>query len=786
MSIRNVLLGLLLLFSVTLSLFVANSTVNNYQKHAAYSEVVQSAAFDKALFKALLNFRSERGDSGTALGLSDEAGKLSRQSVVTNRASVDAAMAEAFAIKKDLNEATLDSATQELRSVFDKVLAYRSRIDAELALPLEKRDPSVAPASMDLGNELLAALEKTSNIAEGYIRTLDASMTPMIQIRSFAWAARAFGGTGAVVLNGLVASGAPMTAQQRDTLSTADANTAFAWKSAGVLVDHPATSPAIKDAYAAASETYFGGSFAETRKSLVDTLVQGGKSPMNIDEWRPLTTSKLGALADVASLAMDRINEEAADAKESALTLTMAYLAVLVIAVAMSTFGIVVVLKRVIRPIEDLTNCMGDLAGGNRDVTVPGASRKDEIGGMAASVEVFRQAAIRNAELEMQTEENRKIAERDRVEMQRRAEAEAEERLTQATSVLASGLKQLASGNMVCEIHENLAAQFEPLRMDFNASVQQLREALSAVGRSASSVNSGSAEISNASNDLSKRTEQQAASLEETAAALEEITSNVVATSKRTSEARDVAQSARTTADSSGKIVRDAVLAMEKIEQSSNQIGQIIGVIDEIAFQTNLLALNAGVEAARAGDAGKGFAVVAQEVRELAQRSANAAKEIKGLIANSATAVGQGVKLVNDTGESLSAIETLVVTINEHMDAIATAAQEQSVGLGEVNTAVNHMDQATQQNAAMVEEMNAAGMSLADESNQLRSLLAGFRIGDQVAQLRETSRQMQSAAAPRAPAARPVAAAPARPAPAPRAVVSRGSAAVAKDNWEEF
>jgi len=165
---------------------------------------------------------------------------------------------------------------------------------------------------------------------------------------------------------------------------------------------------------------------------------------------------------------------------------------------------------------------------------------------------------------------------------------------------------------------------------------------------------------------------------------------------------------------------------MRRIEESSSQISNIIGVIDEIAFQTNLLALNAGVEAARAGDAGKGFAVVAQEVRELAQRSAKAAKEIKELIRNSSVEVEGGVKLVRATGDALKTIETYVVTINQHMDAIATSAREQSVGLAEVNTAVNQMDQVTQQNAAMVEETNAASATLANEASRLRDLIAQF------------------------------------------------------------
>jgi methyl-accepting chemotaxis protein len=175
--------------------------------------------------------------------------------------------------------------------------------------------------------------------------------------------------------------------------------------------------------------------------------------------------------------------------------------------------------------------------------------------------------------------------------------------------------------------------------------------------------------------------------------------------------------------------MRDAVAAMGEIEQSSVQVSQIIGVIDEIAFQTNLLALNAGVEAARAGDAGRGFAVVAQEVRVLAQRSAEAAKEIKALIAASSDQVKQGVKLVGDTGQALSGIVAKVAEIDALIAEIAQSSQEQATGLNEVNTAINQMDQVTQQNAAMVEETTAAASSLRSEAAELARLVAGFDTG---------------------------------------------------------
>lgn len=386
--------------------------------------------------------------------------------------------------------------------------------------------------------------------------------------------------------------------------------------------------------------------------------------------------------------------------------------------------------RTIILPIKALSNDMQTLAEGQTDLTLQGIHRKDEIGDMAAAVEVFRLAAISNKQLEAEAIAQRETSESDRLRLTEQAEAAARLKLQQATSSLATGLRRLAAGDLGFQLLEPFAPDFEDLRHDLNAVVEQLSEALTSVAHAAGSIDSGTREISMSSDDLSKRTEQQAASLEETAAALDEITANVSNASKRADEARTVAIDANNSAAHSGAVVANAVKAMQRIEESSRQISNIIGVIDEIAFQTNLLALNAGVEAARAGDAGKGFAVVAQEVRELAQRSAKAAKEIKDLIRNSSTEVESGVKLVRDTGEALKTIEQYVVTINQHMDAIATSSREQSLGLAEVNTAVNQMDQVTQRNAAMVEETNAASATLASESRKLHELISQFKLAN--------------------------------------------------------
>ncbi|AIC30844.1 methyl-accepting chemotaxis protein (plasmid) [Rhizobium etli bv. mimosae str. IE4771] len=463
-------------------------------------------------------------------------------------------------------------------------------------------------------------------------------------------------------------------------------------------------------------------------------------------EMRSYSDKLKEATSSLVELDVSGSNKAAELSKETFASIEFYLLAAIGLAGLLVLGAVAFVLKSIANPIAGITVSMRRLAEGDTGSEIPFADRADEVGSMAAAVEIFRQAAITNKRLALDAEENRNKAEADRVAAQKQAEEDASERLRIATSGLAAGLKRLAAGDLAFQLNEAFAPDFEVLRHDFNQSVTQLGATLRAISESIGTIDEGTREISSGASDLSKRTEQQAASLEETAAALEQITANVSNSSKRTEETRAVATEANRSAGASAEVVSHAEEAMERIETSSQQISNIISVIDEIAFQTNLLALNAGVEAARAGEAGKGFAVVAQEVRELAQRSASAAKEIKGLIQNSSKEVESGVKLVRDTGQALKTIGGFITQINQHMDSIATSAKEQSIGLSEVNVAVNRMDQTTQQNATMVQQSTAASDSLAQEAQKLRELVAQFRLDDtasgQSTTLRATARSM--------------------------------------------
>ena len=384
----------------------------------------------------------------------------------------------------------------------------------------------------------------------------------------------------------------------------------------------------------------------------------------------------------------------------------------MLIAVAVTALTIVVgaatlgwaglfVWRAVVLPITRLTQSLRQMAAGDYSTVLEGDEDGDEVAQMSAAARVFQQTAL--------------------------AKAAAEHEQAEVVAALSTGLGRLATQDLEYRISQPFPPAYEGLRENFNRALVAMADAIGSVRAGANAVMTSIGEIRASADDLSSRNEQQAASLEETAAAMAEVTRAMQGSAVRAEDVRTSIGMAHREAGEGGAVVTRAIEAMAAIEQSAQEIGQIIGVIDAIAFQTNLLALNAGVEAARAGDAGRGFAVVAHEVRALAQRSTDAAKDIKTLITTSSHQVSSGVELVGETGTLLGRIVTRVGDVTALAEEIAESARVQANHIEQVNGAVSEMDRMTQQNAAMVQQTTATTRNLAQESEQLQALVRRFK-----------------------------------------------------------
>ena len=471
---------------------------------------------------------------------------------------------------------------------------------------------------------------------------------------------------------------------------------------------------------------------AATLKSAIDTLIGQGKaseaSTVEDSGLSPAVASVEARTDQVWSFAqaeLVRLLNARINRIESKLTISLS-LCILALVTASALAAAVAI--GLARRISAQINTMEVLAANDTSVAIQNLDDRNETGRIAAALAIFKDGLIDRNRLQREAARLHEIAEA-KLGVSEAAFRDAGQDQADVVETLSAALAKLAKGDLTVTV-ESVFPNYAKLRADFNSAVGSLREVVGGISSATSAIQNGANDIVGASDDLSRRTEQQAASLEETAAALDDITATIKRSADGSRKATALVTQTRSDTARSGEIMNEARAAVGEIEKSSGQISQIIGVIDEIAFQTNLLALNAGVEAARAGDAGRGFAVVAQEVRALAQRSAEAAKEIKSLISQSSGQVQRGVRLVGETGQALEVIVARVGEVDTLIGEIALASREQASSLSKVNTAVNQMDQITQQNAAMVKQATAAASTLKAEGVELTSLVSQFQIGD--------------------------------------------------------
>ncbi len=776
-SIRTLLLSIVAAFVVGLLYAASANLLSAWDSMRSGRAMQHNAEIGDLFLSSAGSLAAERGITNAALAAASAADPDMIAKIAELRRRGDDALTSALKKLRDgVDFAGRDALTASVRQGHDALIALRRDIDRQLPLPASGRDSNILARWVPAATALIMSSQDLRIAAQEVPATALARTQIMLDLRQAMWVVSEYAGRERAMVGGMIAGQAHIDDQSLATLAEYRGRLEQSWASIEVYASRSFADPVVVPAIAAAKSEFFG-TFGALRESVYKASADGRPYPVDTNEWVSSATRAIDSLLALSDVLGAATSNYAAQVEARGFNGFVASSAVLAIAVMLGMFAFWIVVTRVTRPIHALTVVMSRLSTGDLDLAVPSVEGQDEVGQMARAVEIFREAGLANRRLEAEAEEGRRLTEEERRQREAQKATEAE-KLAHAMNTLATALGHLADGDVGHRIETPLADTLDKLRIDFNQSAERLEEALRAVGGNAAAIRSGAEQIRVATSDLAKRTEMQAASVEETAAAIEEITTAVKDASRRANEAGELVERTRKQAERSGAVVEQTVEAMSAIENSSDAIGKIIGVIDEIAFQTNLLALNAGVEAARAGDAGKGFAVVAQEVRELAQRSAEAAREIKVLITSSANQVKAGVGLVGETGGTLRSIIAEVQEISRHVSAIVEAAREQSIGLQEISTAVNQMDQGAQQNAAMVEESSAACHGLAGETAALNELVSKFRFGDALVR----SHGAASPAAASVPASAPAIG---RERPV-RLAARDGAALVTRESWTEF
>jgi methyl-accepting chemotaxis protein len=816
-TINTLLKSVIVVLATAVVVQLSLGAWSSLKRFQAIDRIAAAAETSTFLFTALHNLRVDRASTFRDLAADrqfTELGTLLKRVRAAEMPALDAGLASLENASFPEKAASVAALSQTVT----KLKALQTESVSAMAAPKTSRRAGLAQEYFDLTSGLINLIEKISSQLSRSVKLEDSYIDELMEIKQLAWVSRNTAGDASVIIsNGLAGQPLPKEPMQLYTNNLSKLETA--WATLKEIASGLPLPKKLMDAMTFAEGEFLGAEYTELRLKNVKALIAGEKLDIKVDDWSTMSVAKLASLLQVAERALDVAKEYAAEQRANAIWALSMQLGFLLLALVAAAGIMLAISRRVTGPLHAIQTTMLKLAAGEFNVTLPGLDRKDEIGDVANAVERFKVLAVekaqqqseeliarQKADAEKQAEAAKAEAERStkaaQEEAQRQAQvAEAEaasqakiaaerakiaEEQSKAVRALGEGLQKLADGDLTFRLPDQFPEDYRQIKDDFNGAISRLQETVRSLVGSTREVASAAAEISTSTTDLSQRTEEQASSLERTSAAMEEISSTVRANASNARQASEFAVATRDVADKGGAVVSEAVGAMSRIEDSSRKIADIIGVIDEIARQTNLLALNAAVEAARAGDAGRGFAVVATEVRSLAQRSSQAAKDIKDLITNSSTQVKDGVDLVNRAGTSLTDIVESIKKVTSIVAEISTASAEQATGLDEITKSLTQMDEATQQNSALVEENAATAKTLEQQSRAMDEQIGMFRV--------DTGAGAARAAAPRAASPTPAKSAPAaaRPNATPKRnpvgrMQSQLAAAVdTEQDWKEF
>jgi methyl-accepting chemotaxis protein len=745
---------------------LGKDAIQSFLTYRDISSLERQNAAANSLIAGVYEILLERLTTNNALQAEQPADSAVLNEIEKRRSAAVQKIGAAYAdlsVQEFPNKAAL---LNELKAAREKAEGYRTKADAAVKQPKGSRDADTVKNLFVSLSELSATSQKVWGAVLANTSQSDPELARLSNIRLLGWNLRDIAGFERSHIAAAVASKAAIPADKLAAIGEIRAQITLMWRFLEgnfKANEHPAI---VKGAQLA-KEGYFG-KFQPLAEQMRKVSAEGANYPMSLQQWVDTTTPQLFTLLEImygAGVASEAHTAAQQQAAIFSLILSCGPLALGAFAMAASLLVII----RVVRPLKAMTAAMQRLAQGNVDVAVPALDRNDEIGEMAKTVVVFRDAAVEKVRHQNEAAEREKMsaAERDAAMAQVANEFEAAvggivkaaaagdftqrvdlrgktglvlsvgtalnslgENTNQVLDDLVKMLNSLSEGNLTDRITGSYEGNFAVLKDKANMTAECIGAIIADIKQSTHEVTNASAEISTSTTDLSQRTEEQAASLEETTASMEEMTATVKKNAENAQQANQLATSTREIADRGGEVVSKAVSAMARIEESSREIADIIGVIDEIARQTNLLALNAAVEAARAGEAGRGFAVVATEVRSLAQRSSQAAKDIKELITNSSAQVKDGVGLVNHAGASLNEIVESIKKVSGVVSDIANASVEQSSGIEQINKALTQMDEVTQQNSALVEENAATAKTLEQQAKAMDERIAFFRLAD--------------------------------------------------------